>query len=89
MDVKQHTNIEDREQAATSCVEALNLKVPVLLDDMDNTVADAFHGFPDRLFILSPKGTIVYRGGKGPWGFDVTEMKTALEKLLAAADKKK
>ena len=44
---------------------------------------------PDRLFILSPngtisKGTIVYRGGKGSRGFDVAEMKAALEKLLLA-----
>ncbi len=55
---------------------------------MNDSVAKAFHGHPDRLFILAPQGTIAYRGGKGPRGFDVAEMKTALEKLLAAAEKK-
>ena len=55
---------------------------------MEDSVATAFSGHPDRLFILSPDGTIAYRGEKGPRGFDVTEMKTALEKLLAAAEKK-
>jgi hypothetical protein len=74
--------------AATTCVAALELKIPVLLDDMDDSVAQAFQGFPDRLFILSPDGTIAYRGEKGPRGFNVTEMKTTLEKLLAAAEKK-
>lgn len=55
---------------------------------MRNSVANAFQGFPDRLFILSPDGTIAYRGARGPRGFDVAEMKTALEKLLSTAEKK-
>ena len=49
---------------------------------MDDSVATAFHGHPDRLFILSPDGTIAYRSGKGPRGFKVEEMKDALEKLV-------
>jgi hypothetical protein len=55
---------------------------------MEDSVAQAFHGHPDRLFILSPDGAIAYRGDKGPRGFNVAEMKTALEKLLATAEKK-
>lgn len=86
--MKQHQSIEDREKAATTCVAALDLKIPVLLDDMNDSVAKAFHGHPDRLFILSPKGTIAYRGEKGPRGFNITEMQAALEKLLVPADKK-
>ena len=71
-------------KAATGCVAALDLKIPILIDDMKNTVGDAFHGHPDRLFILSPEGTIAYRGERGPRGFDVKEMEEALGKLLAA-----
>lgn len=82
VEIPQHNTIEDRKKAAISCVASLNLKIPVLLDDMKNSVATAFYGHPDRLFILSPNGTIVYRGGKGPRGFDVAEMEAALEKLL-------
>lgn len=55
---------------------------------MEDSVARAFSGHPDRLFILSPAGTIAYRGEQGPRGFDVTEMEAALEKLLATDDKK-
>ena len=77
-----HKSLEDREKAASTCVAALDLKIPVLLDDMDDSVAAAFHGQPDRLFILSPDGTIAYRGGRGPRGFNVTEMKSALARLL-------
>lgn len=87
VEIPQHKTIEDRKKAATSCGASLNLTIPVLLDDMNNSVATAFHGHPDRLFILSPNGTIVYRGGKGPWGFDVDEMRAALEKLVQAQKK--
>ena len=86
--IEQHKTFEDRKKAASSCTEGTKLAIPLLVDDMKNTVTDAYSGFPDRLFILSPDGTIAYRGEKGPRGFDVTEMKTALEKLLAAAEKK-
>ena len=82
VDVARHKTLEDREKAATTCVAALELKVPVLLDDMKDSVATAFSGHPDRLFILSPDGTIAYRGEKGPRGFDVGEMKSALVKLV-------
>jgi hypothetical protein len=86
--VPAHKTIEDREKAATTCVAALDLKIPVLLDDMKDSVATAFHGHPDRLFILSPDGTIAYRGEKGPRGFNVTEMKTALVKILKGGEEK-
>ena len=75
--------------AATAA--ALSLAVPpteALIDDMRNTVEKAFHGWPDRLFILSPDGTIAYRGDRGPRGFKVDEMQSALEKILAAEDGK-
>lgn len=61
--------------------------MPLLIDDMENSVDEAFHGSPDRLFILSPDGTIAYRGERGPRGFDVDEMTTSLKKLLAKPEK--
>lgn len=80
--ISQHTTLEERKKAASSCVADLKLSMPLLIDDMKNTVGDAFTGHPDRLFILSPDGTIAYRGDRGPFGFKVDEMKAALEKLL-------
>lgn len=86
--IKQHTTLEERTTAAKGCVADLKLTIPLLIDDMENTVGDAFHGHPDRLFILSPDQTIVYRGDRGPRGFNVQEMKEALDQLLEAAEKK-
>ena len=80
--IAQHQSLDDRKKAAGSCSKDLKLEIPQLIDDMKNTVATAYHGSPDRLFILSSDGTIAYRGDKGPKGFDVTEMEEALVKLL-------
>ena len=80
--IAQHKSLDDRKKAAGSCVKDLKLGIPQLIDDMNNTVATAYHGSPDRLFILSPDATIAYRGDKGPFGFDVAEMEKSLEKLL-------
>ena len=81
--IAQHKTYGERVEAATGCVADLKLTMPLLIDDMKNTVGDAFHGHPDRLFVLSPDGKIAYRGDRGPRGFDVREMRLALEKLLA------
>lgn len=80
--IKQHKTYRERQHAANTCQSALNLKIPVLIDDMNNTANIGFQGWPDRLYILSPKGTIAYRGGRGPWGFKVEGMEKELVKLL-------
>lgn len=66
----------------------IDLTIPLLIDDMKNTVGDAFSGHPDRLFVLSPDGKIAYAGRRGPRGFDVAEMEEALKKLLDEKNEK-
>ena len=70
---------------ANSCSASLKLTIPVLVDDMTDTVATAYGAWPDRMFILSPDGKVVFAGARGPAGFKVDEMEQALEKLLAAS----
>ncbi len=60
----------------------IELTMPQLVDDMKDTVAQAYNAMPDRLFILGADGKIAYRGARGPRGFKVTEMEQALQKLL-------
>jgi len=54
----------------------------MLVDDIDDTVSRAFDAMPDRMYIIGKDGRIAYKGGRGPRGFNVAEMQTALEKLL-------
>jgi len=77
--IKNHTTLAEREAAAKSCVKDLKLTIPTLVDDMKDSVALAYSGHPDRLFIIGEEGKILYRGERGPRGFDADGM---LKKLL-------
>ena len=46
--VDQPKTIEERAAVANTCVLNLDLSVPALIDDMDNTVGSAYRGMPDR-----------------------------------------
>ena len=72
---------------AGECVKALDLGMPVLVDDMKNSVATAYNAMPDRLFVLRADGTIGCRGDRGPRGFDVEAMAQSLAEILKATKK--
>lgn len=80
--IMEHTTIEERTAVAKNASEELELKIPLLIDDMENSIAEAYSAHPDRLFILDADGKIAYAGGRGPWGFDVAEMMAALGELV-------
>lgn len=72
----------EREQVAGTCARTLGLTLPMLVDDMDDRVARAYGGYPDRLYIVGTDGRVVFRGRPGPRGFRPDEMERALRKLL-------
>jgi hypothetical protein len=82
VNIAQPKTYEKRKQVASTCAAKVELDIPVLVDDMDDTVARAYHALPDRLFILGADGKIAYRGTRGPRGFNVDEMAQALAALV-------
>src|SRR5881628_3538994 len=56
---------EEREAVAASCAVALRLNMPMAIDAVDNDVARAYGGWPDRLYLVSADGRIAYQGGEG------------------------
>ena len=56
----------------------LEIEIPCLVDDMDNTAARAYKGWPDRMFIVGADGLLKYVGLPGPFGFLPSEMEAAL-----------
>ncbi len=68
---------DDRVAIASKCRSKLEIDMPCLVDDMDNTVAKAFGAWPDRLFIVDEDGKIAVRAGRGPWGFKPAVGRTA------------
>ncbi len=59
----------DRLAIAGKCVTKLKLKIPCLVDDMEDSTEKAYGAWPDRLFVVDTTGKIVVRGEPGPFGF--------------------
>ena len=83
--VLEPTTIEERLAVATSCSVGLKMEIPMAIDGLDNAVASAYGGWPDRLYLVGRDGRIAYQGGEGPFGFKPAELERAIETLLAGA----
>jgi len=78
-----HKSIEDRQKAATGCAAAAKLKVPVLIDDMEDSVSKAYSALPERFFILGANGKVAYAGGRGPRGVNLDALEASLKGLTS------
>jgi myo-inositol-hexaphosphate 3-phosphohydrolase len=77
------TNAERREVAST-CATNLRLRMPMVVDGVDNAVASAYGGWPDRLYLIALDGRIAFQGGEGPFGFKPEELEGAIQRELGA-----
>ncbi len=59
----------ERTVIAGKCLTKLEIKMPCLIDDMDDSVEKAYGAWPDRIFIVDLDGKIAVRADPGPWGF--------------------
>ena len=76
---------EERIDVAATCILRLAVKIPALLDGIDNTVERAYTGWPDRLYVIGTDGRILYKSAPGPFGFSTEELEASLKQLLPAA----
>lgn len=76
-------SLEGRAAAADACALRLSTRIPILLDDVDDAVASAYGGWPDRLYLVGRDGRIAFQGGTGPSGFEPAELAHAIETALA------
>ncbi len=72
---------DDRAAIARHCLLRLDLRMPMLLDDMTNQAEEKYVAWPDRLFVLDAAGLITYHSALGPEGFDVDEWEAAIKAL--------
>ena len=77
---EQPKSIEEREEMAQVCVLRLNLKMPMLLDNMSNEVDRLYAALPDRLYLLDENGVVVFRTVVGSPGFDVDAWHVAIRR---------
>jgi len=83
IDIRQHTDLEERRAAARRCAAELEMDIPMVLDDMSDATCKAFSAWPERIYILAGgDGHVAYKGGVGPFDFNPAEAREALEKIL-------
>jgi hypothetical protein len=75
---------DERAEVANACVVRSAIRMPVLLDSMDNVVASAYGGWPDRLYLVGRDGRIAFQGEMGPFGFQPEVLGAAIEEELQA-----
>ena len=76
--IPQPVTREEREEVAARCCASLKMTMPLLVDDLRDTVGHLYSGMPDRLYVIGRDGRVVYKGGRGPFGFNPAEMEQAL-----------
>ena len=79
---KQPVTDGERAEVARSCRLGLKLEMPMLLDEISNSVDEAYSALPDRLYVLEAGGRITWRSEQGPWGFDVSAFETAIREQV-------
>jgi len=83
---EQPKSMEEREELAQVCVLRLNLKMPMLLDNMSNEVDRRYAALPDRLYLLDENGVVVFRTLVGSPGFDVDAWHAAIKRHVGLDD---
>lgn len=80
--ILQPSSKTERIAVAKKCCSTLEMTMPLLVDEINDRVGHAYSGMPDRIFIIDENGQIVYKGGRGPFGFKPREMEQSLIMLL-------
>ena len=75
-------SLDERAETASACALRLATRIPILLDDVDDAVASAYGGWPDRLCLISGDGRVAYLSEVGPFGFKPEELAHAIETEL-------
>ena len=71
----------ERVQVAESCVRNLGIRMPALIDGIDNRVEQAYTGWPDRLYLIDRDGRVAFKSSAGPFGFHPADLEAAIRQL--------
>ena len=72
----------ERTEVASVCQVALDIRVPMLIDSIDNHVEEHYIAKPIRLYVIDRDGVITYNGAQGPRGFDPDAFEEELKKEI-------
>jgi type I thyroxine 5'-deiodinase len=76
---QQPTTTADRVRIANDFVRRFHYEIPMFVDPIENTANAMYAGWPERLYVVDEKGTIVYKGEPGPFGYHPEDVATWLK----------
>lgn len=79
----QPQTFDARVAVAQQCHTKLKYSMPLLVDEIDDPVGNAYSGMPARLYVIDAAGQVAFKSGRGPFGFKVGELEQALAVLLS------
>lgn len=80
---KEPTTDEERTEVAHTCQLHMDLKIPMLIDAIENSTEEQYKSMPMRLYLVDRDGLIAYAGDQGPFGFDPDSWEAAIEAALS------
>lgn len=78
----QPTDDAGRVEVARLCQRTLDLGMPMVVDEISDPVGTLYSGMPARLYLIDREGEVVFKSGRGPFGFKPAELEQALALLL-------
>ncbi len=75
---------DHRAKIAGACQVALDIRLPMVLDGIDNAIEEAYVAKPIRLFVIDRDGIVAYTGAPGPAGFDPDGWERAIRAAIAS-----
>lgn len=80
--INDPTSTEERVEVAASCAINLKIRIPVLVDEVDDEIALAYGALPDRLYLIDGDGEVFFQGERGPFGFNPAALEEAITRLI-------
>jgi hypothetical protein len=74
-------SFDERMEVASSCVRKLGIKIPAIVDDMNNSTERAYTGWPDRIYLINRDGRVVLKTKPGPFGFNPSHLDKELQRI--------
>ena len=82
--VASEKSLDERCAVADTCVTKLNLKIPAVVDDLENSTEAAYTAWPDRLYVIDSGGRVAYKSQPGPYGFKPEGVAATLKRVLTS-----
>jgi type I thyroxine 5'-deiodinase len=84
---RQPRTLAERVAIANDFKTRFHYPLPLVVDDLDNAVMNAYAGWPERLFVIESR-RILYKGKPGPFGYHPEEVEAWLAKRFGVSGRK-